>query len=105
MESNFIEDAVSRTGAYGLTQITKIANIDINENLDRFNRYDNILLSILFIRKLLNRFNGDLVKALRYYNGGNSYNSEEYTYATKRYVRNVFSEQKKINEVIYSVSD
>lgn len=99
VESDFIEHAVSSVGAYGTSQITRIANIDVNIGLNRHNTYDNILISILFLKKLLIRFDGDLVITLRYYNGGNIYDSSRYSKKTERYAKNIFKEHNKLIEL------
>ena len=99
IESDFVEHAVSSVGAYGTSQISRIANIDVNIELNRHNTYDNILISILFLKKLLVRFNGDLVTTLRYYNGGNIYDSRRYSKKTQRYARNIFKERNKLIEL------
>ncbi|WP_295156663.1 lytic transglycosylase domain-containing protein [uncultured Brachyspira sp.] len=81
VESSFIPTALSRKNAYGYCQITPIANKDVDPTLNRYNVKDNIILGVRFIDKLLDKFDGDIVKALRYYNAGNSYDVLGKTYA------------------------
>lgn len=81
VESSFIPTALSRKNAYGYCQITPIANQDVDPTLSRYNTRDNIVLGVRFINKLLDRFEGDVVKSLRYYNAGNNYNEYGESYA------------------------
>ena len=81
IESSFIPTALSRKNAYGYCQITPIANKDVDPKLNRYDPKDNIVLGVRFISKLLTRFEGDIVKTLRYYNAGNNYNEYGESYA------------------------
>lgn len=81
VESSFVPTALSRKNAYGYCQITPIANEDVDPNLNRYNPRDNIILGVRFIDKLLDKFNGDIVKSLKYYNAGNAYNKIGESYA------------------------
>lgn len=94
VESSFIENAVSRTGAYGYCQITHIANKDIDPALNRYDSTDNLMLGVLFVEKLLNRFGGNITNALSYYNVGTNYKLNSYG---KVYVRNIIKEYNNIN--------
>lgn len=94
IESSFVENAISRTGAYGYCQITAIANKDINEELDRYNYEDNLMLGILFVEKLLIRFDNNITNALSYYNIGTNYLENSYG---KIYVKNIIKEYNDIN--------
>lgn len=81
IESSFIPAALSRKNAYGYCQITPIANKDVDPKLNRYDPKDNIVLGVRFISKLLTRFEGDIVKTLRYYNAGNNYDECGESYA------------------------
>ena len=81
VESSFIPTALSRKNAYGYCQITPIANEDVDPTLNRYNTRDNIVLGVRFINKLLNRFEGNIIKSLRYYNAGNNYDEYGESYA------------------------
>lgn len=87
VESSFIPTALSRKNAYGYCQITPIANKDVDPTLNRYNKRNNIILGVKFIKKLLDRFNGNLIAALRYYNSGNDYNEK-----SKQYAENIKNE-------------
>ena len=81
VESSFIPTALSRKNAYGYCQITPIANEDVDPSLNRYNKRDNIILGVKVIKKLLARFNGNLITTLRYYNSGHDYNEKGEQYA------------------------
>ena len=81
VESSFIPTALSKKNAYGYCQITPIANEDVDPSLNRYNARDNIILGVRFIDKLLDRFDGDIIKSLRYYNAGNNYKEYGESYA------------------------
>ena len=83
MESSFIPTALSRKNAYGYCQITPIANKDVDPKLNRYDPRDNIVLGVRFIDKILDKFDGDIVKSLRYYNAGNAYDVYGESYAEK----------------------
>jgi len=93
-ESNFNPYAVSRKGAKGLMQImpetAKLLGIK-----DVFNPEENIEGGVKYLRMMLDRFGGDLVKALAAYNAGpeavEKYNGmPDYT-ETKNYIRNILN--------------
>lgn len=73
-ESDFIEDAVSGTGDYGLMQINK-CNHEWLEDLygvtDFLDPYDNIFCGVKILSMYLERY-GDVHKALMAYNMGES---------------------------------
>lgn len=83
VESSFIPTALSRKNAYGYCQITPIANEDVDPKLNRYDPRDNIVLGVRFIDKILDKFDGDIVKSLRYYNAGNAYDIYGESYAEK----------------------
>ncbi len=91
-ESNFNPRAVSKKGAMGLMQLLPSTARMLGVK-DIFNPEENIEAGVKYLRNLLDRFNGDLIKALAAYNAGpevvEKYNRlPDYT-ETKEYVRNV----------------
>lgn len=70
IESSFIANAVSKSGAVGYCQIKQIAVEDINVELDRYKHDENIMIGAIFLSKLINRYNNDIRKALVHYNAG-----------------------------------
>lgn len=91
IESSFIQTSVSSAGAYGLTQIMKNTADIINKaysdklggvSLDRKDPYDNVMLSIIYLRDLLVRYSNDIESALRFYNGGTHWKQKK---STKKY--------------------
>lgn len=84
-ESSFIENAVSKVGAVGLCQITGIVLVDLNKKyLNRENTQDNVVLGVMFLKKLIGRY-GNTYDALIHYNAGTktSYRDRGKLYAGK----------------------
>ena len=50
IESDFVPTALSRKNAYGYCQITPIANRDVDSKLNRYNKRENIILGVRFIK-------------------------------------------------------
>lgn len=69
VESDFNPYAVSRMGAKGLMQIMPKNMEELNIS-DPFNPYENIMGGALYLRQMLNRFDGQLILALAAYNAG-----------------------------------
>lgn len=106
-ESQFIDNAKSKAGAYGLTQImpnTEIiinrqyANILNNNYLSRLNPYDNVTLSILYLKDLLTRFNYNLEIVLRFYNGGSKWREKP---ITKSYYKTIIHKTLLLKKFIH----
>lgn len=96
-ESSFIENAISSVGAVGLCQITGIVLIDLDkEYLNRNETEDNVLLGVMFMKKLLERY-GNNYDALIHYNAGTK---PSYRVRGKIYAKNVLLE-KNILEMAY----
>lgn len=89
IESDFIEDARSYTGAVGYCQITTIVLMDLNVDLDRRNAKENILIGAMFLNKLIGRY-GDITNALKHYNAGSDLER------ANKYARNIFREYKRL---------
>ena len=71
VESNFDSRAVSKAGAMGLMQIMP-ENIKALKIRDPFDPWDNILGGALYLKTLIERFEGKLPLALAAYNAGPS---------------------------------
>jgi len=69
VESNFNSDAVSSKGAIGLMQLMPLTATALHV-LDPFDPKDNIRAGAALLRRLLNRFDGDLTLALAAYHVG-----------------------------------
>lgn len=69
VESNFNSDAVSSKGAIGLMQLMPLTATALHV-LDPFDPKDNIHAGAALLRRLLNRFDGDLSLALAAYHVG-----------------------------------
>lgn len=97
IESDFKENAVSKKNAIGYCQITRIANIDVDEKLNRYNKHDNILLGVMFLSKIIKRFDNDINKSLAYYNVGNEHINNT---SGARYARAVQREYKRLKDIV-----
>ncbi len=69
VESNFNSDAVSSKGAIGLMQLMPLTAAALHV-LDPFDPKDNIRAGAALLRRLLDRFGGDLSLALAAYHAG-----------------------------------
>ncbi len=69
VESDYNPRAISRKGAKGLMQIMP-ENFDVCDIENPFDPRQNIMGGTRFLKKLLERFGGDLTKAVAAYNAG-----------------------------------
>ena len=97
-ESNFQVEAVSRAGARGLMQLMPATAKELGV-IDSFDIYQNIDRGAKYLRKMLDRFGGNIKKALAAYNAGPGavikYNGRVPYPETRQYVKRVlrFSNQ------------
>ncbi len=69
VESNFDQHAVSRVGAMGLMQLMPKTALEMGVNKP-FDIEDNIEGGVKYMRLLLDKYDGDVVKSLAAYNAG-----------------------------------
>jgi len=97
-ESGFHERAVSPKGAAGLMQLMPATAESLGVK-DSFNAAENIQGGTQYLRMLVERYNGDVVKALAAYNAGpgkvDRYRGIPPYAETQRYVRRVITRFNK----------
>jgi soluble lytic murein transglycosylase-like protein len=100
-ESAGNSNAVSRTGARGLMQLMPGTASHLGVN-DSFNPEQNVHGGALYLRELLERYNGDAIKALAAYNAGpgavDHYKGVPPYRETRQYVQRVIREYNKSTE-------
>ena len=99
VESDFNNRAVSRAGAMGLMQIMPY-NLRLLNVSDPFDPWENILGGTKYLRKMIDRFDGELSMALAAYNAGPNrvehHNCIPPITETQDYVKNVLRYYKLI---------
>ena len=99
VESNFKANATSQKGAMGLMQVMP-DTADICEIHEPYHAVNNLMGACECLRKLINRYRGDLPLALAAYNAGVK-NVEKYKgippfNETQNYVKKILSLYKKL---------
>ena len=94
VESNYNERAVSRKGAMGLMQVMPATAGELGIH-QPFNALDNLQGACQYLRRLINRYSGDLKLALAAYNAG-PHNVDRYKgippfKETRKYVKRVLA--------------
>lgn len=93
IESSFISNARSDTGAIGYCQITRVAIEDLNVELNRFSPKENILIGVMFLDKLIKRYE-NITNALVHYNAGTVDEAKGL-----RYAKRILREYENIKEL------
>lgn len=97
-ESGYRQDAISPKGAIGLMQLMPGTAAELQAN--PHNPEENTKAGAMYLRQLLLKYNGDVVKALAAYNAGpgavDRYNGVPPYRETRSYVNRVISNYKRM---------
>lgn len=96
VESRGNKDSVSSAGAIGLMQLMPSTAKGLG--VDPHDPDRNILGGIKYIRQMLDKFGGDVNKALAAYNGGPGIVKKDGTFPNTGYVRQVLNKYKEYTE-------
>lgn len=100
-ESNYNAKAVSKKGAKGLMQLMPAVAKEFNVK-DPFDIKENIKAGILYFKKMLTEFNGNVALALAAYNSGinnvKKYDGIPPFKETQEYVKKVMTKWKQLSE-------
>jgi len=101
-ESRYDPKAVSKRGARGLMQLMPVTAKSLGVK-DSFNPEDNINGGVMYFKRLLDRFDGDVTLALAAYNAGSryvrKYGGVPPFRQTRTYINKVFRYHKKYKQV------
>lgn len=97
-ESGYRQDAISPKGAIGVMQLMPGTAAELQA--DPYDPEENTKAGAMYLRQLLLKYNGDVVKALAAYNAGpgavDRYNGVPPYRETRSYVHRVISNYKKL---------
>jgi len=101
-ESRYNPTAVSKRGARGLMQLMPVTAKSLGVK-DSFNPEDNINGGVMYFKRLLDRFDGDVTLALAAYNAGSryvrKYGGVPPFRQTQTYIAKVFRYHKRYKQV------
>jgi len=102
-ESRYNPKAVSKRGAEGLMQLMPVTAKSLGV-VDSFNQEDNINGGVMYFKKLLDRFDGDIKLALAAYNAGSrnvrNYGGVPPLRQTHTYIHKVFKYHKRYQQEV-----
>ena len=109
-ESEFDPEAVSQTDDYGLMQINAVNHERLNEEYrcaDMMNPYQNVFCGVTIIGSYIERYDGDLTKALMAYNMGDSGAQEAWSngVTSTSYAADILSLMAEYEEVSHATGN